>query len=248
MPKRWYRIFQAVLLLALFFFLSTKVINNQLSWYINPRFITLTYIGILFLGVLVYRLVMEMKGSFAPDEHDEHDHDHTPNLVNLLIMLIPLVVGILIPARPLGSATVSAKGLNNSSPLISSQAESLQLVVASEKRDILGWVTLFDMEDNVDPFMGEQASVIGFVYFDERLPNGQFFVSRIILSCCAADGYAVGMLVDWPQAATLEKDTWVRVTGPVEKGYIADEPLAIPLIRAEIVEIVPQPDQPYLYP
>jgi len=248
MPKRWYRIFQAVLLLALFFFLGTKVINNQLSWYINPRFITLTYIGILFLGVLVYRLVMEMKGSFAPDEHDEHDHDHTPNLVNLLIMLIPLVVGILIPARPLGSATVSAKGLNNSSPLISSQAESLQLVVASEKRDILGWVTLFDMEDNVDPFMGEQASVIGFVYFDERLPNGQFFVSRIILSCCAADGYAVGMLVDWPQAATLEKDTWVRVTGPVEKGYIADEPLAIPLIRAEIVEIVPQPDQPYLYP
>jgi len=41
---------------------------------------------------------------------------------------------------------------------------------------------------------------------------------------------------------------WVRVTGPVEKAYFADDPQAIPLIRAETVEAVPQPDQPYLYP
>src|SRR5215216_1282744 len=245
MPKRWYRIFQAVLLLALFLFLGSKALGNQLSWYINPRFITLTYIGIFFLGVLIYRLIIEMKGSFAPDRHD---HDHTSAPVNLLIMLIPLLVGILIPARPLGSATASTKGLTTSSPLISSQSESRQVVIAADQRDILGWVTLFYFEDNLDPYMGEQASVIGFVYFDERLPNGQFFVSRIILSCCAADGYAIAMIVDWTEAASLKQDMWVRVTGPVEKAYFADDPQAIPLIRAETVEAVPQPDQPYLYP
>ena len=248
MLKRWYRIFQAVLLLALFLFLGSKVVSNQLSWYINPRFVTLTQIGILFLAVLIYRLIMEMKGSFAPREHDEHDHDHPPSPVNLLIMLIPLLVGILIPARPLGSATASTKGLTTSSPLISSQSESRQVVIAADQRDILGWVTLFYFEDNLDPYMGEQASVIGFVYFDERLPNGQFFVSRIILSCCAADGYAIAMIVDWPNAASLKQDMWVRVTGPVEKAYFADDPQAMPLIRAETVEVVPQPDQPYLYP
>src|SRR5918995_1066362 len=98
MPKRWYRIFQAILLLALFFFLGSKVVSNQLSWYIHPRFATLTLIGILFLGFLVYRLVLQMKGTFAPD-HEEYDHTVAP--VNLWIMLFPLLVGILIPARPL---------------------------------------------------------------------------------------------------------------------------------------------------
>ena len=245
MPKRWYRIFQAVLLLALFFFLGSKALGNQLSWYINPRFITLTYIGIFFLGVLVYRLVMEMKGSFAPDKHD---HDHTAAPVNLLIMLIPLLIGILIPARPLGSATVSTKGLTTSSPNINAQTANRKFVIEPEQRNILGWVTLFYFEESLDPYMGEHASVIGFVYFDEGLPEEQFFVSRIILSCCAADGYAVAMIVDWPYAAALKQDTWVRVRGPVEQAYLGDDPQAIPLIRAETVEIVPQPDDPYLFP
>jgi putative membrane protein len=246
MPKRWYRIFQAVLLLALFFFLGIKVVSNQLSWYINPRFSTLIVIGILFIGILVFRLVKEMKGSFAPDKYDERDPDHTA--ANLLIMLIPLLVGILIPARPLGSATISTKGFSSSSPIVSSQAESRQVVIDPDQRDILSWVTLFAFEENLDPFMGEQASVIGFVYFDDRLPNGQFFVSRIVLSCCAADGYAMAMIVDWPNAASLKQDMWVQVRGPVEKAYVGDDPEAIPLIRAETVQTVPQPKEPYLYP
>src|SRR5687768_2969657 len=214
MPKRWYRIFQAVLLLALSLFLGSKVVNNQLSWYINPRFIPLTYIGIFFLGVLVYRLVLEMKGSFAP-EHDEYDRTAAP--VNLLIMLIPLLVGVLIPARPLGSSTVSTKGPITSAPIISSQSQTQERMVPVEERTILDWYYLFAFEDDIEPFMGDEASVIGFVYFDERLPKGQFFVSRIILSCCAADGYAVTMIVDWPEAASLKQDTWIRVTGPLGK-------------------------------
>lgn len=242
---RWYRIFQAVLLLALFLFLSIKVVSNQLSWYINPRFTTLTQIGILFLGILVYRLVLELKGSFAP-EHDEYDHRVAP--VNLLTMLIPLLVGILIPARPLGSATLSTKGPITSAPLIRSQSQGQEDLVPVEQRSILDWYYLFAFEDNIEPFMGEEASVIGFVYFDERLPKGQFFVSRIILSCCAADGFAVTMIVDWPESGLLKQDTWIRVTGPVDKAFFADEPQALPLIRAKMVEIVPQPEQPYLYP
>jgi putative membrane protein len=245
MPQRWYRIIQAVLLLALFFFLVSKVLSNQLSWYINPRFIPLTYVGILFLGVLVYRLVLEMKGSFAP-EHEEYDHTAAP--VNLLIMLIPLLVGVLIPARPLGSSTVSTKGPITTAPIVSSQSQSRERLVPVEERTILDWYYLFAFEEDIEPFMGKEASVIGFVYHDERLPEGQFFVSRIILSCCAADGYAVTMIVEWPEAASLKQDIWVRVTGPVGKVFFADEPQAIPLIQAQRVEIIPEPDAPYLFP
>ena len=248
MSKQTYRVFQAILLLGLFLFLGSKVVSNQLSWYINPRFITLTQIGILALAVLIYRLIAEIRRSHEHHAHDDHDHDHTPSSVNLLIMLIPLLVGVLIPARPLGSATVSTKGPITSAPLISSQAQSQERLVPTEERTILDWYYLFAFEEDIDQFMGQEASVIGFVYFDERLPKGQFFVSRIILSCCAADGYAVTMIVDWPEAAALKQDSWIRVTGPLGKAFFADDPQAIPLIRAKTVEIVPQPDAPYLFP
>jgi putative membrane protein len=245
MSQYLYRVFQALLLFGLLLFLGIKVITNQLTWYINARFVVLSQIGILFLAILVYRLVMEIRGS--RDEHED-DQDHALTRFNLLIMLIPLLVGILIPARPLGAAAISSKGFTTSSPLVSSQAASRQFETESGQRDILDWVTLFVKEEDLNPLMGQQASVVGFVYQDERLPKGQFFVSRIVVSCCAADGFPVGMIVDWPEAASLKQDTWVRVSGPVDKTYFDQQPQVMPLIRAKTVEIVPQPDQPYLYP
>jgi len=247
MSQYLYRIFQTLLLFALLLFLGMKVITNQLTWYINARFVTITLIGILFLVILIFRLVMELRHSHHDHAH-EHDQERAVSPVNLLIMLIPLLVGILIPARPLGASSISTKGFTTSSALISSQAASHEFETESEQRDILDWVTLFDVEDDLKPLMGQQASVVGFVYFDERLPKGQFFVSRIVVSCCAADGFPVVMIVDWPETASLKQDTWVRVSGPVDQTYFDQQPQAIPFIHAKTVEIVPQPAYPYLYP
>jgi uncharacterized repeat protein (TIGR03943 family) len=251
MPNRLYRSWQALLLLALFLFLMSKVLNNQLLWYINVRFVTLTILGILLLAVLAQRLFSEVRHLRRQDQEDKghhhhDDHDHAPSSINLWIMLIPLLIGILIPAKPLDASAVSAKGLTTSSPLISSDSSSQLFETESEQRNVLDWVKLFYFEQELSPYIGQQASVVGFVYFDARLPQGQFFVSRFILSCCAADGYAVGMLVEWPEADSLKQDTWVQVKGPVDAVTLENG--TSPLIRAESVEPVPQPDQPYLYP
>jgi putative membrane protein len=245
MSQYVYRVFQALLLFGLLLFLGIKVIISQLTWYINARFVSITQIGILFLAILVYRLVIEIRHSRHAHEHHQ---GHAISPINLLIMLIPLLVGIFIPARPLGAAAISSKGFTTSSPLVSSQAASRQFETESGQRDILDWVTLFDVEDDLNPLMGQEASVVGFVYQDERLPEGEFFVSRIVVSCCAADGFPVVMIVAWPEAGSLKQDTWVRVSGPVDKTYFDQQPQAIPFIRAKTVEIVPQPNQPYLYP
>jgi uncharacterized repeat protein (TIGR03943 family) len=248
MPKRLYRSFQALLLLLLFIFLMGKIFNNQLLWYINQRFAVLTQIGIVFLAILAQRLFTAVRESRAREqagEHD-HDHDHAPAAINLWIMLVPLLIGILIPAKPLDSNAVAAKGLTTSSALISSDSTSRMLETESEQRNILDWVKLFYFEEDLNPFIGQKASVVGFVYPDASLPDGQFFVSRFILSCCAADGYAVGMIVESPDGNALEADTWVKVSGSVDVVSYNGRPS--PLIRAEAIEVVPQPDQPYLYP
>jgi uncharacterized repeat protein (TIGR03943 family) len=228
----------------------SKVINNQLLWYINFRFVVLVQIGIVFLAILIQRLFTEVRSSRkrqeAKGQDHDHEHDHMAAPINLWIMLIPLLIGIFIPARPLDSSAVSAKGLSTSSALISSNSTSRLFETESEQRNILDWVKLFYFEKNLDPFIGQPASVVGFVYRDENLPQGQFFVSRFIISCCAADGYAVGMIVESPETDSFEKDTWVKVTGPVD--VISYDGRTSPLIRAEAIEVVPQPEQPYLYP
>ena len=140
----------------------------------------------------------------------------------------------------------SAKGLTTTSALISSNSSSQPFQTGSEQRNVLDWVKLFYFEKDLTPYIGQKASVIGFVYLDDSLPKGQFFVSRFILACCAADAYAVGMIVEPPAGVYIQQDEWINVKGPID--IVSFDGHNSPFIHAESITSVPQPDQPYLYP
>jgi uncharacterized repeat protein (TIGR03943 family) len=246
MQKRLYRSLQALLLLGMCIFLASKAASGQLTYYINQRFIPLTIFGIIFLAVLAQTMFTELKRSRqnADAEHDEHDH--APASANLWFMLVPLLIGVLIPARPLDSSAFATKGFNTNSPLVSADSSALLFETASEERNVLDWIKLFNFETDLSQFEGQKASVIGFVYFDESLNKNQFFISRFVVSCCAADGFAIAMVGEWPQASTLKKDSWVLVKGSVRSITLNDQ--VVPLLVAESVQAVPVPEQPYLFP
>ncbi len=250
MSNRRYRFFQGLIFFGLFLFLIAKAINHQLYWYINIRFIVLSQIGIVVLAILAVILFKAAtnKHSDHLDEkqpHD-HDHDHKPASANLWIMMVPLLIGVLIPAKPLDSTAVSAKGLTTTSAIISSNSASHPLATESEQRNVLDWVKIFYFEKDLNPYVGQKAAVTGFVYFDNQLPKGQFFVSRFIIACCAADAYAVGMIVEPAAGISVKQDDWVQIRGTVE--VVSFDGHNSPLIHAETITPIPQPDQPYLYP
>ena len=248
MQTRMYRSFQGLLLLGLCIFFASKAANGQLTWYINSRFIPLTIFGVIFLAVLAQIIFTEIRRSRKHDEEHghEHDHDHAPAPVNLWIMLVPLLIGVLIPARPLDSSAFATKGFNTNSPLVSADSSTKIFETESEERNILDWIKLFNLEADIFQFEGQSASVIGFVYFDETLGENQFFVSRFVVSCCAADGFALAMPVEWSGAAALEQDSWVLVKGTIEAVTLDDR--VAPMIVADSVIAAPTPDQPYLFP
>jgi uncharacterized repeat protein (TIGR03943 family) len=240
-----YRYFQALILLALGFFLGFKIINGTLSWYINQRFAPLTILGIVLLSILATTIAQHGEREV---EHHHHDHDHEHEHFsggNLTFLLIPLAIGILIPARPLDSNALDTRGFTTTSALVSSNSTATFESV-SEQRTILDWIKIFNYESNLQPYIGQEAAVIGFVYHDDKLPEGQFYVSRFVVSCCAADGFALAMVAEWPEAANLKQDTWVLVRGPVQA--VKKDGRNIPVIQAKTVESVSAPDQPYLYP
>jgi uncharacterized repeat protein (TIGR03943 family) len=246
MPSRMIRSFQGLLLLGLSIFFASKAANGQLTWYINARFIPLTIFGIIMLAVLAQTVFTEIKRSRQRAQAGEHDHDHATAPSNLWFMLVPLLIGVLIPARPLDSSAFATKGFNTNAPLVSADSSALLFETDSEERNVLDWIKLFNYEENVTQFIGQKASVIGFVYFNEDLSEDQFFVSRFVVSCCAADGFAIAMAAEWGDAATLQQDSWVLVKGTIEAITINDR--RVPMIVAESVQEVPVPNQPYLYP
>jgi putative membrane protein len=246
MSRKLYRSLQALILLALCLFLVGKAVNSQLTYYINLRFVPLTIFGMILLAVLAQTIFNENRRARHDQKGHHHEDDPAPSPSNLWFMLLPLAIGILIPARPLDSSALATKGFNTTGPLVSSDSTAELFETPSQDRNVLDWIKIFSYEDDLTPYMGQQASVIGFVFRDEQLVDDQFYVGRFIISCCAADGFAVAMVAESPDAQTYEQDAWVLVKGTLSSTILNDR--SVPLIQAESIQLVEMPAQPYLFP
>lgn len=73
--------------------------------------------------------------------------------------------------------------------------------------------------------------------------EGGWYLTRMVLSCCAADARAVKIEVRG-QAAP-EEDTWVRLTGKwVDEGRPPGDDV-IPAVEADGIERIAAPKDPY---
>jgi len=247
---------KALILLGLALFLYTRLADGTLFFYINQRFMIYTVIAIagLVLVAISYRPMGRQPapdGHAAPNEHDApepHAH-HRLTWAGLALIVLPVVLGILVPPRPLGAAALENREIN----VVSQPRSVLPAAVraAAQKssldRTLLDWLHAFSASPNAArDFAGEPVDVIGFVYHDDRLENNHFMVNRFIVSCCVADANVVTMVVHWPDAATLETDSWMRVEGVLQPGVFDGAPL--PILAAQRITPVDMPEQPYLYP
>lgn len=259
MNLRTYRTFEALVLAGLGIFFLARIGDGRILYYINQRFVVLTVfgaLGFLFIAQVVMRARPPVESSESgPDDHHadhlhEADHEHSRNSgLTLWLVALPLLIGLLVPARPLGSAAAAVRGINTASPLTArTGVEAAGAVVAlpSTQRSVLDWIRVFKYAGDPAEYNGQPADVVGFVYRDIRLGEGQFMVARFSLTCCVADAVAIGMLVDWPEEASIPENVWVRVRGPVSVSELDGQTVA--LIDAESVEEIPQPEQPYLFP
>lgn len=252
MTPRIYRTLQALILAGLGVFLLEKIWSGTLYWYISNRFLLLTLLAALGFLILAQNILPRRRPAGAQPEHEhaeaDHDHDHgeAAPAWGLFVVALPVILGLLVPARPLGAAAIANKGVNTSAPLVAGGGQAIKLDIAPTDRNILDWIRAFNYASDPTTLNDQPADVIGFVYQDSRLGRGEFLVGRFAINCCVADALAIGMVVQWPEAASLPANSWVRVRGPVEASTVDGQ--RIPLIKAESVESVPPPSQPYLYP
>lgn len=257
-----FRSLQALILGTTGLFFLYKIWSGSLYWYINERFLVLVLFAAIALLVLAQMLIAARYRRLSDDNHihtdvlqveSGHVHDHPPRGKfpwGLILLALPVLLGILIPARPLGASAVANKGLLTTPPISSRPvASQLLLEVPANNRTILDWLKLiYDLEDP-QSLVGESVDVVGFVYRPLDLEDGQFMVGRFTMTCCVADAFAIGMLVNWPQAQDLPENSWVRVQGSLDIARRpTDDRELLAVIHAQKITPVGEPTQPYLYP
>src|SRR5579864_7109595 len=179
-------------------------------------------------------------------EHEGHEHSHAPSWLKLAIVSIPLLIGVFIPAKPLSSAAVQNGGISTGLSSVGS-GTSASFDVAPADRTVLDWVREFGTASDLNQFAGQSADLTGFVYRDIRFDGKpQFMVARFVISCCVADASAIGVTVQTDHADQWQQDAWVHVTGKFDIQTVNGTPT--PVLVADAIQPVTQPDHPYLYP
>lgn len=247
--------FKALALIALGLFLYSRIYNGTLLYYISERFAWLTLLAAI--GFIVVAASYRYRAAPAqPDEHEQadgHAHDHgghqhgNLSWAGLLLVVLPVILGLLVPPKPLGAAAMSNREISVGSVTSATSPKTSQVISrpASEK-NVLDWLIDFRLAQNPAAFADQEAKVIGFVYRDERFGSDQFMVSRFAISCCAADAAPLGLVVHWPETGSLASDQWVEVSGRFQVGDFDGEQM--PILSADKVTATEVPDQPYLYP
>ncbi len=227
-------------------------VTGELYLLIHPSyfFLVLASSIILFLVFItkVYLLLFQ-PGAVAVLEENQYQSSLLPRgwASNLLVFVA--IIGLIVPPMVLNSQTVMKRGVNDLPPT-TLQPQSFLPQTEPEKRSLIEWVRTLSVYPEPDNYIGQKADISGFVVYGENLPENYIYLSRFVLTCCAADAYAVGIPVELPQPRyQYPPDSWLRVRGVMKATTLptlSDSKAKRQLVlqAAEVIRI-PTPKNPY---
>lgn len=199
--------------------------------------VVLAVLGILALIDVIRggRAADEATPHDEPNEHDGHGHAHGPRAAWLL--LLP-VLAIFLVAPPALGAYAAARDTTNAIQPREAKAPPLPPgdPVEVTVSDYVGRAVW----DEGRSLAGRNVEITGFVTPN---PDGGWWLTRLALSCCAAD--AIASKIQAVDAQDLPANTWVTITGTWIPGGGTKSDTAIPLVQVTDLVEVPQPKNPY---
>ncbi|WP_340022594.1 TIGR03943 family protein [Paenibacillus sp. FSL K6-1096] len=270
---RIHYLLRAAILLALALYIGHLVQQDALHYYVAPklaRWIRLCPVPLVLMALsLGLQAVLGRSAALCDCEH-RLPRSGLGSSVLYSLFLLPLLLGVLLPDRALGSAAAARKGLALSYTAVESRtgtstnsgstftpanpyeaefaelagklyAEPVIPVRPEIYSETLGAMNLYKSQ-----FAGKEISVSGFLY---REPQGAgqsaYAVSRFLVQCCTADATPFGILLEPGTPISLPADTWIEVRGKLDVAvYKGAETL---MIAPESITAVQAPTTPYVY-
>ncbi len=245
----------AAILLAWALWMLRLLASGEVLLYLHPRmkiFVWFAVLGFLVLSATTAWSALRGRGRRAPR-------------AGYAVFLVPLVLAIAGGPRALGADAADTRLMRISSPAAPltpsgpSAGRTLESILASTApgsvlffEDDFHSAMAADMAATPDRYEGRRLSLVGFAHRVPGLPADQVFLTRLLITCCAADAEPVGVLASWPSAAELKGGEWMRVTGVAKRTAYRNpytgKDSSISMILVD--EVVPgeKPASPYLYP
>ncbi|MFJ2033513.1 TIGR03943 family putative permease subunit [Streptosporangium sp. NPDC087985] len=192
-------------------------------------------------SVQAWRKSSQARGEDNHHPHDGHDHSHGPKVAWL--MCLPVFAIFLIAPPALGSFAASRSDeappppptevIDAFAPLTGREPTEMTI------SEFIGraW------DDKKKTLAGHPVRLTGFVSPAKK--KGTWYVTRMVLACCAADAYALKVKVsNQPQP---RENSWVEVTGTWVPPKWSKLPNGVVFaeLAATDVQPVEEPSEPY---
>jgi putative membrane protein len=168
----------------------------------------------------------------------ESEHGHREPRVAWLLVL-PVFALILVVPPALGSYAAGRTGTGLQPGL----AVTTQPVGDPARMSVLNYAMLA-VYDHGRSLRGRRVEITGFIAVG---PHGASYLTRMVLSCCAADAQPIKVGLAGELPASLHPDAWLDVVGTYTDRQAADDVNGgpIPFIEVSRATLVPAPRDPY---
>ncbi|MFJ8647529.1 TIGR03943 family putative permease subunit [Streptomyces sp. NPDC093546] len=233
----------AVLHIALFSQLYLRYVKEGLRPYLIASGVLLLVLGVI--GAVRDGLPFAAR---RPDDEPEeeqqeaasaHGHDHQGGPRVAWLLFLPVLALLLYAPPALGSYTASRETGNVIAPV----SEFQPLPDADPAPLALSGFIARVQQDRERSIAGRTVLMTGFVTPIPGAKDGSWYLTRLVVSCCAADSQSLRIRVHGAPAPPA--DTWVAVTGTWHPGGELGTATAAVALDARSVRRTPEPISPY---
>lgn len=242
------RVTRSLVLLLVGIALLTIVLRGSYRFYvIEAMHWPLLVTGVVFVVLAVADTVLALRAApseahGASDHADHHEHDHEPRRLPWLLAVPAMLLLFVVPAP------ISALGTSGSAELPLEQVREAAAELPPLPSGPAPEINLMEVYLRTaaqDGTLDDRDITIAGEIVRE---NGVVHISRVIITCCAADARAMSVRVAVDTAAPLEdvpEGSWVRAVVRAVPGSATPDTDYEPQVRIASFQQMESPREPY---
>lgn len=217
------------------------ILSGRINYFIHPG---LQWLLIRIVGVFVLIGILLMISFFVQGK--DKNTEGKLKWWKIMVLILPILFGFLIKPSSLSAEQFwNRKGDDSANLVLSRQlSDAPKFVFNSENRSLEDWIRLIAQMPDDSQFVGQKVKLTGFVVKDDQA-GAVFYLSRYVLSCCAADARPIGLPVVYNEGKfQLNENEWLEVKGEFKMEDLGGEETLV--INLWELQRISEPENPYI--
>lgn len=206
--------------------------KSDLIRLLHPRLWWVLYIAIV---VLVFFLVSLL----LPSRKEENQRPLLFELPGLVILFIPLLYFLLAKEARLDGYSLKNRIIQNDHGSYLNNLPPFDIVDDTKSSGMVFSKVL----RNPRKYENRDVEIVCQSFVNEKLPENTAMCYRYLITCCAADALPAFLFLNYTNAAEIENDRWIKISGPL--SIIRNNDMEFPSVTVDTIEYVEEPAFPW---